>query len=266
MRVVSLNAWGGRLIEDLVAWLDVVQPDILCLQEVVQTPDSPSAWLEYRDDGQSLPQRANVLRDVARALPDHKASFCPAARGNLWLGDREVPTLWGLATFVHPNLTLLGQAQGFVHGAFTPDGFGPHPRSRTGHVVRVWHPDQGTLTVGHMHGLRDPAGKMDTPVRSVQVRKFADMVQGVSQPGDPVVVCGDFNVLPASETFRVLARIAPYNLVTSRGFEGTRTSHYPKPEKWADYMLVNGPLKDAAFDVVRDSEVSDHCALLLDTV
>jgi endonuclease/exonuclease/phosphatase (EEP) superfamily protein YafD len=170
-----------------------------------------------------------------------------------------------VATFLHPDLMVVGQSQGFVHGAFSPDGFGPHPRSRTGHVVRVWHPDEGGVTVGHMHGLRDPKGKMDTPVRGEQARKFAAMVQSVQMPGDPVVVCGDFNVLPGSETFRVLARVAPYNLVTTGGFDGTRTSHYPKPERWADYMLVNGPLKDAPFTVVRDPEVSDHCPLVLET-
>ncbi|EAQ03846.1 hypothetical protein OB2597_11401 [Pseudooceanicola batsensis HTCC2597] len=266
MRIVSLNAWGGRLFEEMVAWIAEVQPDILCLQETVFAPGSPSAWLDYRDGDTVLPQRADVLRDVSRALPDHGMSFCPAACGNLWLGNREVPSLWGLATFLHPDLMIVGQSQGFVHGAFSPDGFGDHPRSRTAHVVRVWHPDEGGITVGHMHGLRDPNGKMDTPVRGEQARKFATMVQSVLQPGDPVVACGDFNVLPGSETFRVMARVAPYNLVTQRGFDGTRTSHYEKPERWADYMLVNGPLKDAAFDVIRTPEISDHCPLVLDTV
>ncbi|WP_407494207.1 endonuclease/exonuclease/phosphatase family protein [Pseudooceanicola sp. MF1-13] len=266
MRVISLNAWGGRLVDNMVAYLADAQPDILCLQEVVQTPDSPADLLEYRDDGMQLPQRANVIDDVAKALPGHAITFCPAARGNLWHGDQAVPTYWGLATFIHPRLTLVGQVQGFVHGTFGTDGFGDHPRSRTGHVARVWHPDQGFLTVGHMHGLRDMAGKMDTPLRSEQARRFGDMVKAVHQPGDPTVVCGDFNVLPGSETLRILARTTPYDLVTSRGHDGTRTSFYEKPEKFADYMLVNGPLKDADFEVVRTPEVSDHCALRLDTV
>ena len=265
MKVVSLNAWGGRLFEEMTDWLAQEQPDVLCLQEVVYAPGSPSAWLEYRDDGMALPQRADVLRDVSRALPNHGLTFCPAALGNLWLGDRPVPTLWGIATYLSPDLTLVGQAQGFVHGEFSPGGFGAHPRARTGHAVRVWHPEEGGVTVGHMHGLRDPNGKMDTPVRGEQSRKFASLVQSGLMPGDPVVVCGDFNVLPVSETFRVLARVAPYNLVTTRGHPGTRTSFYEKPEKFADYMLVNGPLRDARFDVVREPEISDHCPLVLYT-
>lgn len=265
MKIVSLNAWGGRLFEQLSDYLANEQPDVLCLQEVVYAPGSPSAWLDYRDDGQNLPQRADMLRDILRVLPHHGVTFCPAACGTLWLGERPIPALWGLATFLGPELTVVGQHQGFVHGDFSPAGFGPHPRSRTAHVVRVFHPEEGGVTVGHMHGLRDPNGKMDTPVRGEQARKFATMIQNVLQPGDPVVACGDFNVLPGSETFRVMTRVAPYNLVTLRGFDGTRTSYYPKPQRWADYMLVNGPLKDAAFDVPDTPEVSDHRPLVLHT-
>ena len=84
-------------------------------------------------------------------------------------------------------------------------------------------------------------------------------------PGDPIVACGDFNVLPGSETFRVMTRVAPYNLVTLRGYDSTRTSHYPKANRWADYMLVNGPLKNAPFEVVSDPEISDHCPLVIET-
>ncbi|MEC7298445.1 MAG: endonuclease/exonuclease/phosphatase family protein, partial [Pseudomonadota bacterium] len=86
MRIVSLNAWGGRLSEEMSAWLADVQPDVLCLQEVVFAPGSPSAWLDYRDGDTVLPQRADVMRDVSRALPDHGVTFCPAACGNLFLG------------------------------------------------------------------------------------------------------------------------------------------------------------------------------------
>ncbi|MGI3169553.1 endonuclease/exonuclease/phosphatase family protein [Pseudooceanicola sp. C21-150M6] len=265
MRIVSLNAWGGRLYEDMLAWLREVQPDVLCLQEVIHVEGSPSDWLKYRDDGADLLQRANLLNEVAQALPGHQVIFCPAARGDLWHGDRAVSSLWGLATYVRRDLTVVGQAQGFVHGNFSPDGFGPHPRSRTAHAVRFHDPEEGMFTVAHMHGLRDPMGKMDTPARAEQARKLLSMVQGVTHAGDKVVVCGDFNVAPRATTFRLLAPVAPYELVTTRGFEGTRTSHYTKDEKFADYMLVNGPLRDAAFDVVRDPEISDHCPLMLNT-
>ena len=80
---------------------------------------------------------------------------------------------------------------------------------------------------------------MDTPERLAQARKLAELATRISEPGDRLVVCGDFNVEPDSETFRVLREIGLTDLVTSRGFAGTRNSHYTKPGRFADYMLVN---------------------------
>jgi hypothetical protein len=47
-----------------------------------------------------------------------------------------------------------------------------------------------------------------------------------------VVVCGDVNLLPDSETFDVLAEIGLTDLV---GAADTRTSRYPKPVRHASY-------------------------------
>ena len=114
MKIICLNGWGGKLHAPLVAYLWAEQPDVLCLQEVVHSPDATQDWLTYRDGDHVLPQRANFFRDVARALPEHAATFCPAARGVLWDGARSVPSFWGLATFVRRALPVIGQAQGFV--------------------------------------------------------------------------------------------------------------------------------------------------------
>ena len=82
--------------------------------------------------------------------------------------------------------------------------------------------------------------------------------------GDRLVVCGDFNVEPESETFQILAGIGLTDLVTTRGFTSTRTAHYGKPGRFADYMLVDGLTEPVSFEVVRDPVVSDHCPLVLE--
>ena len=264
MRVMCLNGWGGKLHAPLLEYLADSDPDILCLQEVVHTPDAPRDWLEYRDLGKTLPQRANFFRDVCDALPDHAATFCPAAQGDLWDGDEGYKSQWGLATFIRSSIPTIAQAQGFVHGTFSPEGFGDHPRSRSAHAVRVYDFEQGhAVVIVHMHGLRDLDGKHDTPERLAQAERLAALTQSVTKPGDRVVVCGDFNVLPDSETFAVLERIGLGDLVTGRGFTDTRTSHYEKPGRFADYMLVNDAVRVLSFDVVAAPEVSDHRPLVL---
>lgn len=264
MEIMCLNGWGGKLHGALLPYLSNCAPEILCLQEVVHSPETDKDWLTYRDGDHILPQRANFFRDVSRALPDHVAVFCPAAQGVLWDQDQSVPSQWGLATFVHKSVPIIGQVQGFVHKEFSPVGYGDHPRSRSAHGVRVYDYRAGrSISVTHMHGLRDLNGKMDTPDRAVQAQRLLDLSRHISEPGDVVVVCGDFNVEPDSETLRILARAGLSDLVTDRGFTSTRTAHYKKPGKFADYMLIDTVDAVQGFDVVYDPEVSDHCPLVL---
>ncbi|WP_160169138.1 endonuclease/exonuclease/phosphatase family protein [Allgaiera indica] len=131
---------------------------------------------------------------------------------------------------------MSAQAQGFVLKGFAADGFGDHPRSRSAHAIRVYNgARQRPVSITHMHGLRDLR-----------------------------VTCGDFNVEPGSETLNHLADHGFTELVTTRGFAGTRTAHYEKPGRFADYMLVNSEDAVRRFDVIRSPEVSDHCPLVLE--
>jgi len=265
VRIMCLNGWGGKLHDQLIEYVRQASPDVLCLQEVVHTPLSDKDWLTYRDGDHVLPQRANFYRDVAEALPNHTATFCPAAQGVLWHGDETVQSQWGLATFVRTSFPVIGQIQAFIHGGFSPDGYGDHPRSRNAHAIRLFDFERNwPISIVHTHGLRDLNGKMDTPERLAQARRLAELATEISKPGDRLVVCGDFNVEPDSETFRLLREIGLTDLVTSRGFAGTRTSHYTKPGRFADYMLVNDAVAVIDFDVVPEPEVSDHCPLVLE--
>ncbi|QGG93266.1 endonuclease/exonuclease/phosphatase family protein (plasmid) [Agrobacterium sp. MA01] len=264
MKIVSLNGWGGKLHEDLLAYVKATEPDILCLQEVVHSPESRKDWLTYRDNDQILPQRANFFSEVACVLPDHIAFFCPAAQGVLWDDEESVSSQWGLATFVHRSFPIIGQAQGFVHKDYSPVDYGEHPRSRCAHGVRVYDYEANrSVSVTHMHGLRDLNGKMDTPERLAQARRLLELSRQVSATGDLIVMCGDFNVEPSSQTLALMSEDGWTELVTGRGFQSTRTSHYKKQGRFADYMLVNREEAVRAFDVVDDPEVSDHCPLVL---
>lgn len=264
MQIMSLNGWGGTKHEALIPYLAETRPDILCLQEVVHTPTAPDPWLTYRNGDHILPQRARFFAEVAAALPDHTAGFCPAAQGVLWQAETAFASQWGLATFVHKSLPVIGQQQGFVHKGFSPDGYGDHPRSRSAHAVRVHDFTTGhNIVVAHMHGLRDLDGKHDTQARAEQAHRFAAITRSVAQDGDRLVICGDFNVLPGSETFAILGKLGLTELVTTRGHTGTRTALYAKPGRFADYMMVDDGLVDAPFEVVRTPQVSDHCPLIL---
>ncbi|MGC4191461.1 MAG: endonuclease/exonuclease/phosphatase family protein [Thermomicrobiales bacterium] len=265
MRIMSLNAWGGTLGDALLPYLRAEQPDVLYLQEIPHSPATTKAWLEYRDGSHILPQRTNLFTEIASAMPEHLGTFHPAARGVLWNGELQVPSMFSLATFIRRSLPCVAQLQGFVHKRFSPHGYSDHPRARNAHIVRLYDVDADRMVVvAQMHGLRDLRGKMDTPERLAQAHRLTEMVSAIAEPGDTLVVCGNFNVEPGRETFAVLGALGLTELVTARGFPGTRTASYTKPGRFADYLLVNRPEAVRSFAVVMDPEVSDHCPLLLE--
>jgi len=264
MKIMCLNAWGGKLYYKLLPYLKEADADILCLQEMVHTPKTKKDWLEYRDGDHILPQRANFFQDVQSVLTDYIGIFCPAAQGVLWDGDTPIPSQWGIATFVRKSYPLIGQIQGFVHKSYSPYDYGEHPRSRSAHGVKVFDYNGDTpVVIAHMHGLRDLNGKMDTPERTLQAHNLLSMVNGLAENNAPLVVCGDFNVVPNSETLKILSAAGLTDLVTTQTTRGTRNSHYKKKNRYADYMLVNEHTNVLDFNVIFEPEVSDHCPMIL---
>ncbi|MFF5259817.1 endonuclease/exonuclease/phosphatase family protein [Actinomadura viridis] len=264
MRIISLNAWGGAMFDELVPWLDKCDADILCLQEVTRTP-AAGGWTHFDDAERSLPQRANLLADVRSSLRRHHGSFTVSDTGPVRTGiGRAHQQDFGLATFVAESLPIVATRSGFVHGEYAAyrhewpiDG-----RPRAAQAVRVLdHRTQRFVTVVHFHGLRDPRGKADTPARRAQAERLAEFVDSVREDGDLTVVCGDFNVLPHSETFQILNGLGLVDLVRDAD---TRTSRYPKPLRHASYLLVSDPAAVRRFEVLTEPEVSDHRALMLD--
>ncbi|OJF89933.1 endonuclease/exonuclease/phosphatase family protein [Pararhizobium antarcticum] len=265
MRILDINIWGGMLHDPLLVYLAAVDADVLCLQEVARAPAARNEWLTYRDGAVELQQRAHLYEEIAAVLPHHDGFFYPTARGQLRDGTSTCWQEFGLATFVRKGFPIIGQALDFIHGRYSPDGFGDHPRSRNALGLKLFDHGTGTpISVVQLHGLRAPDGKGDSPARRAQAEALVCLIRRLWAPGERLVVCGDFNLLPGSETFTILRSLGLVDLVTERGFTDTRTSHYKKDGRYADYMLVTPEVAVKAFDVVSEPEVSDHRPLVLD--
>ncbi|WP_309223397.1 endonuclease/exonuclease/phosphatase family protein [Micromonospora sp. CP22] len=258
-----MNTWGGALFDELVAWLPRSQADIVCLQEVTRTAGL-TGWTRFEDAHRSLPQRADLLDDVRGTLPRHQAIFVASDSGPVYdgTGARHQQD-FGLATLVGEHFPVVGVDSAFVHGQFVDHvEWTVEDRPRVALAVRTVDRAVGrSVWVVQVHGLRDPAGKTDTPVRRRQAERLAELVCRVRGPHDLVVVCGDFNLLPESETFGVLAEVGLVDLV---GAADTRTSHYRKAVRHASYLLVSDVAAVKRFEILAEPEVSDHRALILD--
>ena len=251
------------MFDELARWLPDCGADVLCVQEVTRTPDLRD-WTRFADGERSLPQRANLFGDIESALPEHGGVFVASDSGPVRDPDgRRHVQDFGIATFVHGDVTVVEQRAGFVHGEYLEHDEWPlADRPRIAHATRLVDPSgEGSVVVAHLHGLRDPGGKGDSAVRLHQAERLVALVETVRQADDFVVVCGDLNVLPDSVTFDVLGAAGLVDLV---GTADTRTSRYPKDVRHANYMLVSDPTVVSAFDAPPTPEVSDHRFLVLD--
>jgi len=249
---------------NLARWLSATAFDVLCLQEVTSTSGA-EGWTTYTDGERTLPQRASLLADVRALLPQHQPLFVTSDSGPVTGDDgRRHRQAFGLGTFVADHLMIVGAAASHVHGHFTEHDEWPRDnRPRIALALRLAAPGgRRAVTVVHVHGFRDRQGKVDTPARRAQAERIARLVQRIREPDDLVVVCGDLNLLPESQTFAVLGAIGLVDLV---GTADTRTSRYPKPVRHAGYVLVSDPAAVRRFDILAQPEVSDHRALLLET-
>lgn len=264
MRIVSLNAWGGALFDALSEWLPDCGADVLCLQEVTRT-SGLGGWTRFDDGERSLPQRANLFADICTALPCHQGIFLASDSGPVFdeHGVRYQQD-FGIAMFIHEQYPVIGSMTAFVHGSYIDHAeWTIADRPRIAHASRIVDRTSNRIvSVTHMHGLRDPAGKGDSPARHTQAEHFADLITRASLEGDFVVACGDFNLLPDSKTFRVLDNNC--GLVDLVGTSDTRTSKYMKPNRHANYMLVSNPESIIGFATPSEPEVSDHRFLVLD--
>jgi endonuclease/exonuclease/phosphatase family metal-dependent hydrolase len=258
-----LNAWGGAVFDNLAEWLPQINCDVLCLQEVTRTPGL-NGWTTFHDAERVLPQRANLFDDVRQLLPQHQGFFVASDSGPvLDEHGRTHRQDFGLAVFVNRSLPVIGQMARFVHGSFIDhEEWTISDRPRIAQGLRlVDRAGARQVTIVHVHGLRDPAGKHDTPARHAQASRLASLVTSIREAGDLTILCGDFNLLPDSETFRGLRGIGLTDLV---GSLDTRTTLYRKPLRHANYLLISQPNDVVHFDVPAMPEVSDHRPLILD--
>jgi endonuclease/exonuclease/phosphatase family metal-dependent hydrolase len=144
------------------------------------------------------------------------------------------------------------------HKGFVPIGdVGRHARNVQ--FVETVHNGK-KLNILNFHGLWNGEGKRDSEDRILQSENIAGFLKTLS--GD-IVFCGDFNLLPDTQSIKIIEDAGMRNLVKEYGVTSTRSSFYTKPEKFADYVFVSSGIEVADFAVMQD-EVSDHLPLCLE--
>ncbi len=244
MRIISLNTWGGRAGKDKL--LDFFNShkdiDAFCLQEIWEGGDEEAPkW------GAGIDTR--MITNIGIILKDHSIFFYPHYHD--W---------YGLAMFVKKNLKIIENGDIFVHkdkGWIHEKFAGNHARNLQYLTIET---AKGPRTILNFHGLWNGGPKEDTKERIIQSERMAGFIKNITHGH---VLMGDFNLLPETKSLKILEELGMNNLIKEFGITSTRSTHYSKPVRFADYTLVSKDVKVNDFKVLPE-EVSDHLAMYLD--
>jgi len=234
VKIIFLNCWGATNKEPLAAFIREQKrgTDVFCFQEAY-------------GDMQTL---ASELLGDYTGMSAHKT----IVRGSK---DDSMDS----AVYVRQGIDVISSGTLLEDGRLDT-GLGLYARLRT---------PAGELYVCNVHGVTLRVDgfddKLDKPSRLEQSQAFIDFFKDKSQP---IIVGGDFNMLPEAKSLHMFEEAGYRNLITDYGITSTRNrfiwERYPDtPQKFADYVFVRGDVNVQDFRV-PDIEISDHLPQLLE--
>jgi len=253
MKLITLNVWGGKLYEPFINFLkeQSVDTDIFCFQDTLFGSQAEFSPVQHG--------RINLFSEIEKILSDFN-SFVYRDPAESYFHGELLPLNVGCGQciFVRKNLNVIENG-GFRSHPDSPYHKGGDMVSGRCQWVKIGSNDSNIITILNLHGLwqRD-SKKKDTPERfeqSKKINEFFDFHNGKK------ILCGDFNIINDGNAMSILEE-KMINLVKEYNIQSTRSSHYPKDEKFADYILVSKDITVEKFGTLPD-EVSDHLALTI---
>ncbi len=232
--------WNGRLERAIVNFLKEEQPDIICLQEVVSLEGGAGGWFFM------------TLEDLTDQLNTNKL-YAPFLNFNFMNRKAEV------GNAILSNLPMTHEATIFTGGEYL-EGFDSTETS--GNINNLLHVSfnlpAGKLNVLTHHGHLVPGTKEGNEETVRQSRMIADYVTTLDEA---VILTGDFNLSPSSESIGILSEVLT-NLSVENNLASTY-SEFGKNQEVCDYIFVNNEVDVKSFSVSQ-TIVSDHLALIME--
>lgn len=247
LKVLTLNIWnGGRLLSEAIDFLHKHDADLMLLQEV------------YNGTNPAFDDRFRTVSLLQQAFPEHEAAFTP-----LYLDTRELegPIEEGqLLLSRWPLTSSRGIFFDIPYGEYDQDHYQDFSNFPAMVQVTSTTIDGRTFTLLNVHGPVNYDGTADTDRRL----RMRDQLLAEIGPAELVIMGGDFNVRPQTQTIRSLAQVLKpvFN-------EGELTSTFNMQRKTnpgfataaVDYLMVSPSLSvvERACPMV---DISDHLPLV----
>ena len=252
MKLITLNLWGGRMGDKLPDFFrshsDV---DIWCFQEVFKKVEN-MVERRFRVKVEGVEVDHDLYGKIQQQLGGYEGRFCECRQ-----------EAYGIAAFVRKDIEIMERGEMLVaRGDWEDTEYQSHlDHHRKIQWLELKVGDKKMLLV-NAHLSHRPEGKRDSEKRLKQSKIIVDFLAMFDVPK---VLVGDFNLMPDTESIRMIESAGMRNLVKEYGVVSTRTELYKKELRFADYIFVSPEIKVNDFKVLPDV-VSDHNPLLIDFV
>lgn len=245
MKLVCLNAWGGKLRTEFDMFMrSHADADIFCFQEVFSDGTS-GAYTDLKIGRENI--NPDLFQTIGSLLPDHKGIFCPVH-----------DSIYGIAMFVRKSIPIVDSGEVILYRNDNIDWSDlsvDHTRKMQWARIVI---DGKEITVMNLHGYHSKE-KTDRPERLEQAKIINEFLGTLKTP---YVLAGDFNMTLNTQSTAMIETKAR-NLVREYGATTTRTKLYTKTDPYADFIFTSADIDVQSFSVLPDL-ISDHCPLVVE--
>jgi len=241
VKIIQLNIWQGKLGQQIIDFLRDEQPDFVCMQEVNDLKGRAS-------------YKFFATLDEIKAGSGFSDSFMSPTYSSRYM-ERELEygnailSKWPLAA----SETIFTRGEYMRHFDITKDD--DNIRNLQHVTVEVGGKD---LNILNHHGYHIHGSKAGDRESLKAMQHIAEVVGALS---GPVILCGDFNLAPGSESLTIINEKLT-NLSVKHGLKGT-LNQFNSIDEVCDYIFVNDQVKVQRFEM-SEALVSDHKALILE--
>ncbi len=248
LKLLQLNIWYGKYLEEIVSFVKKHDFDILHLQEV---------------SGGRFSDRNNDLFSVLKETLGYQG-----IQAKTWNITGEPQSYEGNATLFKQSLTLEKNETVYLQPYAEITNYQDrdiHMDPRCA-IVTTFSVDGKKFTTVNTHLTVGPNSE-DEPYKVEQGKTLYEYMKSVPTP---FLLSGDFNVNPTSQIVRWIDTLAR-NLITENGVPNTlnpkihRASHLFPPGIAVDYIYVSSEIQVKEFSVItEETTLSDHLGLMVE--
>ena len=245
MKIVQLNIWQGKLGQPIMDLLNEEKPDFVCMQEVNDLQGS--SGYKFFATLDEIKKEAGF--DHAFMSPTYSSRYM----------ERELE----YGNVILSRLPFKSTKTLFTHGAYVrnfdveQDG-NDNDNNRNLQIASV-ETGGKTLNLLNHHGYWLYGTKAGNDETLRQMKIIADAAR--DREG-PIIMCGDFNLAPDSESLGLVSKELR-NLSVEYGLERTVQPLFSPVNEVIDYIFVNDRIRVKSF-AKSDKLVSDHNALIME--